>query len=87
MSTEDLATSDQLEVQPTSSNPPTPEDMLRGWRVFRSDRGRLWACREQPFSRAAEFAGAARTVEADDKPELCARVAAQEALAKVAPLL
>ncbi|XVQ83796.1 hypothetical protein ACQP2K_33925 [Microbispora siamensis] len=55
-----------------------------GWRIMRSDAGRFWASREQPFSPAAEEAGACRTVDADDLRELCQAIAHQESLAELA---
>lgn len=57
---------------------------LHGWRVMRSDAGRLWATRERPFNAPAEEAGAFRTVDGDDLPELCRVIAEQESLAKLA---
>ncbi|GAA4188115.1 hypothetical protein [Microbispora amethystogenes] len=47
-----------------------------------SDVGRLWASRERPFPGAAEDAGACRTVDGDDLPELCRAIAEQEAIAE-----
>ncbi|MEU7882233.1 hypothetical protein [Microbispora bryophytorum] len=55
-----------------------------GWRIMRSDAGRFWASREQPFTASAEQAGAYRTVDADDLRELCQAIAEQESLAEVA---
>jgi hypothetical protein len=55
-----------------------------GWRVFTSDRGRLWATREQPFGRAAQYAGAARTVDGDDEIALARAIAEQESRADLA---
>lgn len=55
-----------------------------GWRIWRSDTGRFWATRTAEFPRAAEFAGAARTVTGGTLVEVCRRVAAQEATAAVA---
>ena len=54
-----------------------------GWRIMRSDAGRFWASREQPFPTAAERAGAHRTVDGDDLRELCQAIAEQESLAEV----
>ncbi|WP_433500238.1 hypothetical protein ACQP1K_08005 [Sphaerimonospora sp. CA-214678] len=54
---------------------------IPGWRIMRSDAGRLWASREQPFLEAVEKAGAARTVDGDTPDELATAVAAQEDLA------
>ena len=54
-----------------------------GWRIMRSDAGRLWASREQPFPPAAEEAGACRTVDADDLRELCRAIAQQESVAEM----
>ncbi|MGW4641787.1 hypothetical protein ACWEN6_24935 [Sphaerisporangium sp. NPDC004334] len=67
--------------------PPTLEETATGWRIFRSDRGRYWATRERRFDEAAEKAGAWRTVDGDDLPGVCMRIAAQEALAEMAPNL
>ncbi|WP_433500310.1 hypothetical protein ACQP1K_08435 [Sphaerimonospora sp. CA-214678] len=53
-----------------------------GWRIIRSNAGRLWASREQPFPVAAERAGAYRTVDADDLMELCQVIGQQEAIAE-----
>ncbi|MEU8198510.1 hypothetical protein AB0C10_32490 [Microbispora amethystogenes] len=61
----------------------TPEMTFAGWRIMRSDAGRLWASRERPFPPAAEQAGACRTVDADDMPELCRAIAEQESLAEL----
>ncbi|MFC0863344.1 hypothetical protein ACFHYQ_13680 [Sphaerimonospora cavernae] len=55
-----------------------------GWRIMRSDAGRLWASREKPFSSAAENAGAYRTVDGDDLRELCQAIVEQESLADLA---
>ncbi|MBX6168946.1 MAG: hypothetical protein IRY84_15080 [Thermobispora bispora] len=52
-----------------------------GWRILRSDAGRLWATRERPFDRAAEMAGACRTVDGDDLGQLYAKIAQQERIA------
>ncbi|NJP27623.1 hypothetical protein FLW53_26110 [Microbispora sp. SCL1-1] len=52
-----------------------------GWRILRSDAGRLWATRERPFDRAAEMAGACRTVDADDLGQLKAEIMRQERIA------
>jgi hypothetical protein len=57
---------------------------VNGWRVFISDAGRLWATREQPFDRAAQYEGAARTVDADDPTELHLAIAEQESIAALA---
>ncbi|MBP2706837.1 hypothetical protein JOL79_23810 [Microbispora sp. RL4-1S] len=53
-----------------------------GWRIMRSDAGRLWATRERPFPLAVEEAGAFRTVDADDLLGLCQAIAAQESSAE-----
>ncbi len=66
---------------------PTPEETIRGWRVFTSDAGRLWTSRETPFGEVAEEAGAHRTVDGDDWPDICMNIAAQESLASMAHLL
>ncbi|MFC0862549.1 hypothetical protein ACFHYQ_09605 [Sphaerimonospora cavernae] len=55
-----------------------------GWRIMRSDEGRLWASRERPFSPEAERAGAYRTVDGDDLRALCQAIATQESLAEMA---
>ncbi|MFC6085707.1 hypothetical protein [Sphaerisporangium aureirubrum] len=49
------------------------------WRVFRSDTGRWWATREDPFDQTQQAAGAARTVDADDELALARAMAEQEA--------
>ncbi|WP_405086347.1 hypothetical protein [Microbispora sp. NBC_01389] len=54
---------------------------------MRSDAGRLWASREQPFPPAAEEAGACRTVDGDDLRELCQAIAQQESIAEMAVTL
>jgi hypothetical protein len=59
-------------------------DVPRGWRVWRSDAGRYWATRMDAFSRAAERAGAARTVDGDTLPTLCRSIAEQESTAALA---
>ncbi|GII77485.1 hypothetical protein Sru01_24670 [Sphaerisporangium rufum] len=51
------------------------------WRVFRSDHGRLWATRERVFTGAAQFEGAARTVDGDDHLALARAIAEQESIA------
>ncbi|MET8142666.1 hypothetical protein ABZU32_20360 [Sphaerisporangium sp. NPDC005288] len=66
---------------------PTIDETLTGWRVFTSDAGRYWASRERRFSRVAEEAGCWRTVDGDDLLDVVARVAAQEALGRMAPHL
>ncbi|WP_147943196.1 hypothetical protein [Microbispora sp. CSR-4] len=58
--------------------------VFAGWRIMRSDAGRLWATRERPFPAAVEEAGAHRTVDADDLVELCQVIAVQEGLAEQA---
>ncbi|GIH72472.1 hypothetical protein [Sphaerimonospora thailandensis] len=69
----------------TDARSPRGLPTLPGWRVIRSDTGRLWASRNTPFSTAAEKAGAFRTVDGDDMAELAASVAAQEDLADEVP--
>ncbi len=59
-----------------------PGAAFAGWRIMRSDEGRLWASRERPFPVAAEAAGACRTVDADDLRELGLAISAQESLAE-----
>ncbi|OPG13116.1 hypothetical protein [Microbispora sp. GKU 823] len=62
-----------------------PEPQLHdGWRILRSDAGRLWATRERPFDLAAERAGAFRTVDGDDLAQLHAEIAQQERTAHAA---
>ncbi|MEV0594090.1 hypothetical protein [Nonomuraea cavernae] len=58
--------------------------VFAGWRIMRSDAGRLWATREQAFPRAVEDAGAHRTVDADDLVGLCQVIAEQEGIAEQA---
>jgi hypothetical protein len=60
----------------------TAEPVFEGWRIWRSDTGRYWATRAQPFSHVAEHAGAARTVDADTLPQLRRSIAEQENTAK-----
>ncbi|MET8161500.1 hypothetical protein ABZT47_34515 [Sphaerisporangium sp. NPDC005289] len=55
-----------------------------GWRVWRSDAGRWWATREQPYDEVAEKAGAWRTVDADDELSLARAIAEQESIADLA---
>jgi hypothetical protein len=55
-----------------------------GWRIWSSDAGRYWATRMHAFSRAAEHAGAARTVDGDSLPALCRSIAEQESTADLA---
>ncbi|WP_327047014.1 hypothetical protein OG320_03700 [Microbispora sp. NBC_01189] len=64
-----------------------PGTEFAGWRIMRSDAGRLWASREQPFPPAAEEAGACRTVDGDDLRELCQAIAQQESIAEMAVTL
>ena len=52
-----------------------------GWRIWRSDAGRWWATRNNPFPRSAEAIGAARTVDADTVDQLREVIAEQERLA------
>jgi hypothetical protein len=59
-------------------------EQVPGWRVFQSDKGRLWATRERPYDESAEKAGAWRTVEADDQLSLCRAIAEQESIAELA---
>ncbi|XVQ85664.1 hypothetical protein ACQP2K_43940 [Microbispora siamensis] len=61
-----------------------PNTQTHGWRILRSDAGRLWATRERPFDRTAEMAGAFRTVDGDDLAQLHARIAQQERVAEEA---
>ena len=58
--------------------------VFAGWRIMRSDAGRLWATRERPFPVAVEEAGAYRTVDADDLVALCQAIAVQEGIAEEA---
>ncbi|MFC0865675.1 hypothetical protein ACFHYQ_25595 [Sphaerimonospora cavernae] len=62
----------------------SPKSEFAGWRIIRSDAGRLWASRVRPFPVAAERAGAWRTVDADDLRELGLAIAEQEAVAEQA---
>jgi hypothetical protein len=57
--------------------------VFEGWCIWRSDIGRYWATRARPFSHVAEYAGAARTVDADTLPQLRRSIAEQENTAKV----
>jgi hypothetical protein len=59
--------------------PPAPH--IDGWRAFGSDQGRLWACREKPFTAGEESAGAYRVVDADDLDALRAEIDVQERIA------
>jgi hypothetical protein len=59
-------------------------EQVPGWRIFQSDKGRLWATREKPYDEAAEKAGAWRTVDADDELQLCRAIAEQESIAELA---
>jgi hypothetical protein len=61
--------------------PSTQNQAAEGWRIWRSDAGRFWATREHRFSRAAEQAGAARTVDGDTWTEVCRSIAEQESTA------
>ncbi|WP_405084297.1 hypothetical protein [Microbispora sp. NBC_01389] len=61
-----------------------PQQRAPGWRFWRSDAGRFWATREQPFTGPEMQAGAERTVDADTPGELAEVVAAQEARAEAA---
>ncbi|MEV7804954.1 hypothetical protein AB0O28_18595 [Microbispora sp. NPDC088329] len=61
----------------TDAPPTTP-----GWRIMRSDTGRLWATRERPFTVAEEAAGAYRTVDGDDALQLARAIAHQESVAE-----
>jgi hypothetical protein len=63
--------------------PPTRSEVA-GWRIWRSDIGRYWATRSRPFGRAAEEAGATRTVDGDNLPQLCHSIAEQESRAEMA---
>ncbi|MFC4585268.1 hypothetical protein [Sphaerisporangium corydalis] len=63
-----------------------PKEPIPGWRIFRSDQGRLWATRERPYNETAEKAGAWRTVDADDEPGLCRAIAEQESVAEMGPV-
>lgn len=68
----------------TNANPPSPADAIPGWRVIRSDAGRLWASREQPFPGETEWDGPPyRTVDADTLEQLRAEVARQEEAGRV----
>ncbi len=65
------------DVRSATTNPVIP-----GWRVFLSDRGRLWASRAVPFTDAEMGTGATRTVDADTLGDLRAEVERQEAAAR-----
>jgi hypothetical protein len=65
----------------TNGRAAPPDLAIIGWRVIRSDEGRLWASRVEPFTPAQERRGAFRTVDADDAETLKAEVAEQERLA------
>lgn len=63
---------------------PSPADAMPGWRVIRSDAGRLWASRVQPFPGEGEWDGPPfRTVDADTFEQLRAEVARQEEAGRV----
>lgn len=62
----------------------TTDETPLGWRVFRSDAGRFWASREQPFGPSAQGSGAARTVDGDDELALARAIAEQESIAALA---
>ncbi|GAA3096926.1 hypothetical protein [Streptosporangium carneum] len=52
---------------------------IPGWRTIRSDAGRYWASRRQPFPNGSEWDGPPyRTVDADTFDGLRAMVALQE---------
>ncbi|MEV8630146.1 hypothetical protein AB0395_00675 [Streptosporangium sp. NPDC051023] len=64
----------------------TARPAIPGWRIIRSDTGRLWASRESPFADAVTRGQALnvppfRTVDADTFDELCEEVERQEAAA------
>lgn len=65
-------------------NATTADQAPCAWRVFRSDKGRWWACRTEPFTRLQEHAGAARTVDADNELGLARAMAEQESRAVIA---
>ncbi|WP_206184512.1 hypothetical protein [Thermoactinospora rubra] len=54
------------------------------WRLWQSDRGRWWATRTVPFSRAAEEAGAHRTVDDHSWSDVRALIVEQEQRAMLA---
>ncbi|GHE42039.1 hypothetical protein GCM10017673_50300 [Streptosporangium violaceochromogenes] len=67
------------------ASPPALEGAIPGWRVIRSDAGRLWASRETPFPGEGEWDGPPyRTVDADTFEQLRAEVERQEAAAETA---
>ncbi|MFI6457866.1 hypothetical protein ACIBF6_40700 [Streptosporangium amethystogenes] len=68
----------------THPEPTSPETTIPGWRLILSDAGRLWASREKPFSKAALYAGAERTVDADSLEALRAETDRQESFAREA---
>jgi hypothetical protein len=59
----------------------TSVDAPPGWRVFRSDKGRFWATREEPYPEPEQTAW--RTVDADDLTTLCRTIAEQESRAEL----
>ncbi len=61
----------------------TPVSTIPGWRVIRSDAGRYWASREQPFPGDTAWGRPPfRTVDADTFGDLKAEVDRQEAAAR-----
>ncbi|MFC6084370.1 hypothetical protein [Sphaerisporangium aureirubrum] len=62
----------------------TAAEQPRQWHIFRSDTGRWWATRTEPFSQAQQRAGAARTVDGDDEVTVCRAIAEQESTAALA---
>ncbi|MFF5209260.1 hypothetical protein [Streptosporangium sp. NPDC000396] len=64
-----------------------PDSAIPGWRVIRSDAGRYWASREEPFpGSSVKDTGLKqppyRTVDADTLDELRAEVERQESVAR-----
>ncbi|GHH70515.1 hypothetical protein GCM10017673_22520 [Streptosporangium violaceochromogenes] len=61
----------------------TSGGVIPGWRVIRSDAGRFWASRVEPFPRETEWhAPPFRTVDGDTLDELRAEVERQEEAAR-----
>lgn len=65
------------------ARPAQPDEAIPGWRVIRSDAGRFWASRVEPFPQETEwYAPPFRTVDGDTFERLRAEVAAQEEAAE-----
>ncbi|WP_406311447.1 hypothetical protein OHA77_22010 [Streptosporangium sp. NBC_01639] len=62
-----------------------PASAIPGWRVIRSDAGRYWASREEPFADDSAWGRPPfRTVDADTFDSLRAEVTQQETAAQEA---